>query len=284
MHVSIGPRSIVLAAAIATAGMTAVAGPVQADEKISLDYDFYGNGIRVLTLGFDVNLADGKYHARYKLKTKGLASIFSKGTTTAISQGRVRRNSLLVKEYTAKIKNSKGKRNIDITWGNGEQPQTKRSYDLGRRKSGSIKKVLKSDTPDPVTSMLQSIMFDAGKPCQGTQDVYDGKEVFQLKFEYLKRDIVPITANGWFSGPAYKCRLTYKPVAGLSKKKKRRLKKDPIQPFTVWMAPVKSPMLGKSLLMPVRATGRMKWANLEIFIRKGSIAGSPLIPTELAQN
>ncbi len=283
MHGSIGLRSLALTAIIAVAAVPGSVGSAHADEKISLDYDFYGNGIRVLTLGFDVMLSDGGYHARYKLKTKGLASIFSKGTTTAISQGKVRTDSLLVNEYFAKIKNSKGNRNLEITWGNGGQPKTNRSYDLGRRKSASIKAVLKPDTPDPVTSMLESMMFDAGRPCEGTRVVYDGKEVFQLIYKYIKRDIVPITANGWFSGPAHMCQLTYEPVAGLSKKKKRRLKKTPIQPFTVWMAPVKSPMLGRSLLMPVRATGRMKWANLEIFIRKGSIAGSPLVPAALAQ-
>jgi hypothetical protein len=39
-------------------------GVARSDETINLDYDFYGNGIRVLTLGFDASVTDRAYKAR----------------------------------------------------------------------------------------------------------------------------------------------------------------------------------------------------------------------------
>jgi hypothetical protein len=64
----------------------------------------------------------------------------------------------------------------------------------------------------------------------------------------------------------------------------KKAREEPQPPFTIWLAPFKSPGLGQELLIPVRAEGRMKWANLEIYLRKGQVAGSPLTPTELARN
>lgn len=273
------------AGAVLAAGMMMGAAKSFADDRISLDYDFYGNGIRVLTLGFDVSLRDGSYSARYALRTKGLASVFSKGTTLATAKGRLDAGRPDPLEYGARIRNSNGKREITVTWpGEEALPVTRRSYSLGKRKSGSIAKALKPRTADPISAMLGTILGMDGEPCRSADEVYDGKEIFKLKYEYLGIETIPKSANGRFYGPAHKCRLTYEPVAGLSKSKRRRLEDDPIPPFTVWMAPIEASNGKGAYMLPVRATGRMKWANLEVFVRKGNISGNPLVPAPIAAN
>jgi hypothetical protein len=271
-----------LSTAIVLVAMT-WSGVARSDETINLDYDFYGNGIRVLTLGFDASVTDRAYKARYALKTKGLASLFSDGSTIAVAQGAIRRDTVAVRQFESESDNDKGKRVVTITWDERRNAKTVRSYDLGSRKSSSIRKALEPGIPDPVSAMLQATLFDAGKPCESAFTVYDGRHVFELRYAYQGRGTVS-SDNGLYSGPAYKCTLTYKPVAGLSKSKMRKAREEPQPPFTIWLAPFKSPGLGQELLIPVRAEGRMKWANLEIYLRKGKVAGSPLTPTELARN
>ncbi len=255
----------------------------QDPEQINLDYDFYGNGIRVLTLGFDASMQDNNYSVRYALKTKGLASLFAAGTTTAISKGRILDDSIRAENFESVSKGKKGRREITVAWDGKQTPKTVRSYDLGKRKSGAIAKVLKPDFPDPISAMLQATLFDAGKPCQSSFTVYDGKHVFELNFSYIGRDNVLPSSSGVYSGPAYKCKLTYKPIAGLSKKKMKKARKEPQPPFTIWMAPFAAPGRDDgALLIPVRATGRLKWANLDIYLRKGKATGAPLKAITLA--
>ena len=258
-------------------------GTARGDETINLDYDFYGNGIRVLTLGFDASVTDRSYEARYALKTKGLASLFSDGTTIALAHGAITGDSVAASQFESESDNDKGKRQVTITWDKGRNARTVRSFELGSRKSSSIQKALKPGIPDPVSAMLQATLFDARKPCERAFTVYDGKHVFELNYAYQGRGTVS-SGNGLYSGPAYKCTLTYKPIAGLSKSKAKKAREEPQPPFTIWLAPFKSPGLGQELLIPVRAEGRMKWANLEIYLRKAQVAGSPLTPTELARN
>lgn len=273
-------------AALSTAVLFAAisaSGTARGDETINLDYDFYGNGIRVLTLGFDAAVTKKSYEARYALKTKGLASLFSDGTTIAVAQGAVGRGNVTVNRFDSESDNDKGKRQISVKWDQRRNARTVRSYELGSRKSSSIQKALKPGIPDPLSAMLQATLFDAAKPCESSFTVYDGKHVFELSYAFVGRSNVP-GDGGLYSGPAYKCTLTYTPVAGLSKRKMKKARAEPQPPFTIWLAPFKSPGLGQVLLIPVRAEGRMKWANLEIYLRKARVAGSPLSPTELARN
>jgi len=260
-----------------------VAGEARADETINLDYDFYGNGIRVLTLGFDAAVGRKDYEARYAIKTKGLASLFSDSETVSKSQGSIKGNQVIAARFDSESDNDKGKRQITVTWGKTRLAKTVRSYDIDDDKELAIQKAMKPGVPDPVSAMLQATLFDASKPCESSFTVYDGKHIFELTYAYLGRGKVHLN-NGLFAGQAYKCSLSYRPVAGYSESKMKKAKEEPQPPFTVWLAPFKSPETDKELLIPVRAEGRMKWANLEIYLRKGKVAGSPLTPTGLARN
>lgn len=278
--------AIFLATATVVASATAMAPAVAQDaEQINLDYDFYGNGIRVLTLGFDAEMKDSGYSVRYSLKTKGLASLFASGNTKALSTGEVLDTSIRAVKYASVSDGAKGKREITVAWDGKKNPTTVRSYDLGQRKSGAIAKALQPDFPDPVSAMLQTTLFDSDKPCESSFTVYDGKHVFELNFSYIGRDTVEDSSSGVYSGPAYKCELTYRPIAGLSKKKMKKALAEPQPPFTIWMAPFAAPGRDdRPLLIPVRATGRMKWANLDIYLRKGKATGAPLKAAALAKN
>ena len=273
-----------LAAAMAlTVGVTASPGAARSAEQINLDYDFYGNGIRVLALGFDADVASGGYSVRYSLKTKGLGSLFSSSRIKALSKGEILQTRIRARSYESESQGKKGIRNISVKWDGKKAPETVRSYNLGKRKSGAIAKVLKPGYPDPVSAMLQTTLFDAVKPCQSEFTVYDGKHVFELNFNFLGRDRVPSSSNGAYSGPAYKCRLTYRPIAGLSKKKMKKAVREPQPPFTIWLAPFAATGSDRALLIPVRATGRLKWANLDIYLRKGKVTGQSLRPITLAR-
>lgn len=264
-------------------GFAALPAAAQSAEQINLDYDFYGNGIRVLALGFDANVASEEYSVRYSLKTKGLGSLFSSSKIKAVSKGDVLKTRIQAKSYESQSKGKKGIRNISVKWDGKKVPKTERSYDLGKRKSGAIAKVLKPGYPDPISAMLQATLFDATNPCRSEFTVYDGKHVFELNYSFLGRDKVPSSSNGSYSGPAYKCRLTYRPIAGLSKKKMKKAAEEPQPPFTVWLAPFAARDGDRAFLIPVRATGRLKWANLDIYLRKGKVTGQPLKPTTLAK-
>jgi len=282
-------RTSRVAIALATTGVMAAlgavntpvhaAGAVSAPTAINLVYDFHGNGFRILRLKFNVELGRDVYEAGTVMKSKGLASLFSRTKTIANVAGRLSGRRLLPQRFEMR-----SKKKFELSWARDGKIKVERNYELDAFKARAIAENVKPGMPDPITALLSAAVFDKDKPCASRHRVYNGKEIFALNYRLLGRDTLNGDRAGAYRGPAYVCEIAYQPIAGLSERKMKERVKEPLGPFKIWMAPVAAKSLADPLLLPVRIEARINWIDTVAKLRRGSINGTPLMERDHARN
>lgn len=243
-------------------------------EPISLAYDVSIRGIRVSTIDLKIDLKPQGYDATLETDTVGLIGWFFDEAISSSASGAFINGKPRAAHYH--LEDSKGSRTklIDVDW-SGREVRTRRSYTLDSKRASAIRKVLKPDMFDPISTTLSHALEAENISCKGKRRVYDGKEVFDLEFKFLQADTFGAGDAGVYRGPSFVCRVAYKPVAGQSKRKLERIAKNPIR-YRVWFAPVYAQSLGRKLILPVAATGKIKGYDAVIVTRAATIGGKPL--------
>ncbi len=113
--------------------------------------------------------------------------------------------------------------------------------------------------------------------------IFDGKEVFELRFSFKREAILDDSFPGAYHGKAYECQASYVPIAGRYAAKFRKNKEE-AQTYNVWLAPVGEDVSGGSRLVPVRATGRLDGLKFEAYASRLKIDDRPFKKIPAAVN
>jgi hypothetical protein len=127
---------------------------------------------------------------------------------------------------------------------------------------------------DPLTTIFRIGTSPKGNPCQTVHRIFDGREVFELRFSFKRKVLLDTSFPGAYHGAAYECRATYVPVAGRYATKFRKRKDDP-PTYNIWLASIGSDVSGGSRLVPVRATGRLDGMKFEAYASRIKVDGRP---------
>jgi hypothetical protein len=270
------------AAGIASA-FSALSLPASAAEaeRLALRFDVFAKGLQVFDIKYNANITRTAYDIDVKMKPTGFAGLFINRKLTMSAAGVIRSANPVPRKFGYSSKKKKNKIRTSVTWSGNAKPDTKRSRPLSKYKTKSISRALKPGLPDPLTTLLRIGLSDSAAPCSQDQRVYNGQEVYDLRFRLIARENLGKGDGGVYRGPAYKCRMTYLPVAGLSKNRQAKLTANPLR-FTVWLAPVQSRALGRQILMPVAATGKLKDSDFVAYTRRATISGRPFNARSIA--
>lgn len=268
--------ALMLGAGLSAQAGEATNGLVKADTSISLAFDFIGNGFRVLKLDFDVRLSGDTYQGSSRVKTKGLGAFFANMTTKTAVSGTIKSVGLLPEKFGMTTKTSKKKRKYLLNWARDGRISVKRTKPPRDYKLKAINEKLSAGMPDPMTAIIDSSLFQYDRPCSGNYKVFDGKEVYALKFSFRGKDVIGKSAKGAYRGEAFVCDALYTPIAGLSHKKMAKYRKDPIPPLQIWMAPVRTKTFAKPLLVPVKVKAEIDWISTVGYLRKATVNGKAL--------
>lgn len=277
---------------MAIAGATALAaGPAAAagKDELNLKYDIYSFGLRVATLKFDINVDGKTYTAQTKMKTKGLLNFIKSSNFQAVASGALTRKGLAPKTFDLNTKSKKkGKRNAVIAWNQKRIPSVKLSYGRDAYKIEAVKKKIEANMPDPISALLSATLQSSKTLCRDSYRVLDGATIYDIKYRFVGQDDFGDGDAGVYRGKAFKCEISYKPVAGLSKKKWKKIKArgdNGVETFTVWMAPVKSASRSEPLFVPVGAVARLGGKTAYAYLMRASLSGKPLnASSKLAAN
>ena len=262
-------------ALLATTTLFTHAAISQSQERADLTYNVYIGSSKMFKIGFQTTLTKKSYHARMKLKPKGLAKLFANVSMEMNVSGKVLKDRIKPEKFTFYRKKKKRKRTSKVKWLTAALPAISRSYSVSSSKQANILKAINPNVLDPLSAFLRLGITDAKAPCGKSQRVFDGGKVYDLKFKFLGKSHFNSGNRGTYRGPAFKCRISHKPVAGYSRKDLRKAKANQAV-FIVWFAPVKSALLKKQILLPIAATGKVKGRAFSAFARKASFAGTKL--------
>lgn len=244
-------------------------------DTVNVAYSVYVGSTKMFKIGYSLELSPTSYKAAMRLKPKGIAKLFANIKMVMNASGRLNKSSVSPVFFSNYQKKKKRKRTSKVSWHGTSTPTTNRTWQISDQKQNELKTAVKANLPDPMSAFLRAGITSAAKPCVGTQRIYDGSTVYDLSFKLLKQTLLGPKSPGSYKGPAYKCELRHTPVAGFSKKRLAKALANPAV-FNVWFAPVASKVVGKTILIPVAATGTVKGRSFSAYTGRSLFNGQPM--------
>ncbi|MGF7158424.1 hypothetical protein FHS85_000034 [Rhodoligotrophos appendicifer] len=243
-------------------------------EKISLRFDVISRNTTVYDIGIDFQLSPTRYTAEATAGTTGVIGFFVDEQMTMSAQGALADATARPAHFIYNEKSGKELGSAKLSWSDA-RIDVDRSFKIDEDRAQDLDDVVTPALADPLSAVLSATLTASDSPCSGSHRVYNGREVFDLAFSHLGKTTFEGDDGGVYRGPVHKCEVQYLPVAGLSKKKMKRYSANP-PTYTIWFAEVPVPALGRDILLPVAARGKIKDTDVKIIARTASIDGRPL--------
>ena len=233
-------------------GVTAPSDPQPQgpSSTIQLVWQVYLGGFNLGNIGLKSNFSGNGYSAVSKLKTAGVVNSFYEAVIDADSTGTVAGAALLPAKYNSNTNNEKMNQKVNLTYtAGGIELFADPAYNTERF---PVSPDLKRNTLDPLSGIvfaLSGVSVSSAKPCGDTVRVFDGRRRYDIELKFVGQD--KLKSDSGYSGPAVKCTVTYKQLAGF----KPNLNKGKALPvITTWFASFDSTSGGpvKSFVVPVK--------------------------------
>ncbi len=265
--------------ALLVSGLSAMAtgsGSAQADsgDKIETSYAVDVRGITVLSIKYSSEISDARFRSQAVIKTRGIVTVFSDYRMTMAAMGAFIDGRSSPQKYTSRSEKNDKEKTVDLNWSNGLMLASGRPTAKNPEIRADIDAALTPGVTDPLTAVFRIGASPGGTPCQDAHRIFDGKEVFELRFSFKREAVLDDSFPGAYHGKVYECQASYVPIAGRYATKFRKKKEDP-QVYSIWLAPIGWDASGAPRFVPVRATGRLNGHKFEAYASRLEINDRP---------
>lgn len=237
---------------------------VAADEPVSLrlTYDAHIGGVRVLSIAALARFAGGGYDLEVASRTVGVVGWVGDWRGNSFTKGTVGEAGLRPVSHRADSVWRGETRFVELTYAadrgvavSAEPPPDKDDRD-------PVPEALTRNTVDTLTAIMGLVRsFGADGKCAGAYPAFDGRRRYDIRIEDAGAAVLEPTSYSVYAGPARKCQVTTKRVAGYWKGRGNDAAEQ--QGF-VWMAPAKPGQLP----VPVRAEAETALGTMVLNLRK----------------
>jgi hypothetical protein len=271
----IAHRIIVLLASALSALVIGL-GSARADDgdKIEASYEVNVRGVTVLNITYSSEISATGYRSHASLKTKGVVTVFSDYRIKMAATGGFADGQPTPLQYSSRSEKNDKEKTVELNWSKGALAASGRRATKNPEIQADIDTALAPGVTDPLTAIFRVGTSPGGNPCQAAHRIFDGKEVFELRFSFKREAVLDDSFPGAYHGKAYECLATYVPVAGRYATKFKKNKEDP-ETYSVWLAPIGADASGGLRLVPVRATGRLDGMKFEAYASRLEIDDRP---------
>lgn len=258
--------------AMAAPAPTPMAVPSGNSSQIQLVWLVYVSGIKIGVVGLKSQFVPGGYASVSNLKTGGLVGAFYDAKIEANSAGFIAPVGLRPTQYNADATSSKRQITQLRYTANAVQLFANPSYNTKRF---PVPEEMKLNTLDPVSAMtfaISGISVSEQRPCGDTLRVFDGARRYDVEFRFVANTHLEADEDG-YGGPAVKCEVIYKQIAGFKPSVNQGKKTYPI---FVWGAPFETTAPGplKRFIVPVRIETDTSYGTAKAIARKIAIDGA----------
>lgn len=256
------------------ASMTPVSAPAAGGptSSVQLVWQVYLGGFNLGNVGIKSSFNGNSYSAVSRLKTAGVVNSFYEAIIDANSVGTVGAGALTPKKYMSNTVNEKQSQKVDLTYtASGIELEAQPAYNTSRF---PVSEDQKRGTLDPLSGLVYSlsgVSLSAAKPCGDTVRVFDGRRRYDIELKPAGAENVK--SDGGYSGPAQKCTVVYKQLAGF----KPNLNKGKSLPaINVWFAKMETSAGGpvKTFVVPVKIMTETPYGVALAHARKITIDGT----------
>jgi hypothetical protein len=260
----------------ALAAVPAAGRASEVPDKLRLSYNVWQGGFHAFTLRTEMNHGAERYDASFSATTDGLVGwIFpyrvegrSKGTLVAAEPetGTGVMNGFRPQRFESASRKGDKEKQREITYLDDGSLEVRHQPP---RDDEPLAEPLLRDTLDPVTALFAIIgSFDEVRRCAGRLSVFDGRRRYDLKLKQLGAAQLEPSDYGIYSGPAMRCRVVLKPIAGF-KNKRKSLSRLP-RKVEVWLAPLEP----GGPAVPVRLEGKNPWGRMVVHLISAETGGT----------
>lgn len=259
------------AAATAPAAPAAPVAPTAGPQNtIQLVYTVFLGGINLGTVGLKSSFEGANYAAVSRLKTAGVVNSFYESVIDASAVGTVDGNMLRPQKYDSDYNGEKSNQKVSLAYMGGNiQLFSDPPYNVNRF---PVSDEQKQNTLDPLSGIIYNVAgvsITPDKPCGDTVRVFDGRRRYDVELTFVGKD--NISSSDGYSGPAIKCEMRYKQIAGF----KQTLTKTTLPTITVWFATFQTKEQGpvKSFFVAVKLIAETPYGAAIAHARKITIDG-----------
>jgi len=251
---------------VAAATPVATTAPSGPSSQIQLVWLVYVSGVKIGVVGLKSQFVPGGYAAVSNLKTGGIVGAFYDAHIEANSAGYVAGPALRPTQYNADA-TSKKRQITQLRYAsNAVTLFADPTYDTKRF---PVPDEMKPNTMDPVSAMtfaISGISVSPQHPCGDTLRVFDGARRYDVDFRFIANESIQADEDG-YAGPAVKCEVIYKQLAGFKPTVDQGKKTYPIY---VWGAPFETSAPGplKRFIVPVRIETETSFGTAKAIARK----------------
>ena len=238
---------------------------------VQLVWQVYLGGFNLGNIGIKSSFTGNTYASVSRLKTAGVVNSFYEAVIDATSTGVVAGTTLQPQKYNSNTNNEKQNQKVDLTYtASGIQLFAEPAYNVDKY---PVTEDQKRGTLDPLSGLafsLSGVSMSSAKPCGDTVRVFDGRRRYDIELTFVGND--KVKTDGGYSGPAVKCTVVYKQLAGF---KPNLNKGKSIPVITTWLAPMESTSGGpvKKFMVPVKIQTETPYGTALAHARKVTIDG-----------
>lgn len=235
-----------------------------AEEPVSLrlTYDAHIGGVRVMSIAALARFAAGAYDLEVASRTVGVVGWVGDWKGNSFTKGAVAEGGLRPASHRADSMWRNEPRFVELTYGADRSVSV--SADPPPDKDGRepVPEAMTRGTVDTLTAIMGLVRsFGADGKCAGAYPAFDGRRRYDIQIEDAGEAVLEPSSYSAYAGPARKCRVTTRRVAGYWKGRGNDAAEQ--QGF-VWMAPV----LAGRPPVPVRAEAEMTLGALVLNLKK----------------
>lgn len=248
---------------------------------VDLTFEIYGGGLHVVSFGTQAILTRDSYEIAAQFETEGIADTLFNGYGSSAARGLLTPGGPRLLTYSQEYDGRFGERSIAMTRDTDGRYSVTAVPEDGIHKDGFSPATV-DGTVDPLTASIFTAINSGAAPCDQTIPVFDGRRIFHLEFSALGAAELAPEGAGTYEGPAWKCSVTYKPIAGYTRKWLLEQARNPLKPFTVWMArfdETMGPNGDQPLVLPVRMLFETSVVNATAHLTGAMVDGRKLIAT-----
>lgn len=256
----------------ASTGSEATAPAQSTTSSIQLVWQVYLGGFNLGNIGIKSSFTGNSYSAVSRLKTAGVVNSFYEAVIDATSVGTVAGIGLQPQKYDSNTNNEKQNQKVGLAYtASGIQLFSDPPYNVNKY---PVTDEQKRGTLDPLSGLVYSlsgVSISPDKPCGETVHVFDGRRRYDIELKFAGQD--KLKTDGGYSGPAVKCTVTYKQLAGF----KPNINKGKAMPvITAWFATMESSSGGpvKKFVVPVKIMTDTPYGVALAHARKITIDGT----------
>ncbi|MBK1658965.1 DUF3108 domain-containing protein [Paracraurococcus ruber] len=235
------------------AALLALAPAPSQAEPLRARYEVRAAGLQVMEVEATFDLDGPRYRVVTRIRTTGLAGVFSSGDQLTSAEGRWRGAEPVPAHYRVDGTWRGGRRQVVMDWPTPGRPVLSALEPPNETDREPVPEALRLGTMDALSALakLTRTVAQTGR-CDAGAQVYDGRRRADYSVQTVGLEALP--AGGAFGGEALRCAFESRLLAG------RRGDQDPEQaakpqPATAWMARP----LPDRIAIPVRIEMPSRW-------------------------